>query len=167
MNAHTVTEEKKWLEFKNYRRQLECPFLIVADFECYRRKFYENPEPVEGHTVRERELQPMAFVYLRISRNDCRAKEPVVCVGTDPDDTMMHFLKCMEDEQQEVFQILSQKQPAVLCDTGMTNLMGDNDAFYVCFLAGGQNLCRPRPHYRYLSYIFSSPEPKAPGELIV
>ncbi|MFI0416583.1 MAG: hypothetical protein ACH255_20895 [Candidatus Thiodiazotropha sp.] len=156
MNAHTVTEDKKWLEFKNYRRQLECPFLIVADFECYRRKLYENSEPVEGHTVRERELQPMAFAYLRISRNDCRAKEPVVYVGTDPDDTMMHFLKCMEDEQQEVFQILSQKQPAVLCDTGVTNLIGSNDACYVCsapFLPGDK-ICADHDHITGIYHLF-------------
>ena len=53
MNARTVSEDKKWVEFKNYRRQLECPFLIVADFECFRRKLFDNAEPVEGHTVRE------------------------------------------------------------------------------------------------------------------
>lgn len=155
MNARTVSEDKKWLEFKNYRRQLECPFLIVADFGCYRRKLYDAAEPVEGHTVRERRLEPCAFAYLRISRNDSHPTEPVVYVGADPDDTMMHFLKCMEDEQRDVFQILSQKQPAVLCDTGLRNLMTSNEACYLCsapFLPGDK-ICAD--HLLHFIFFFS------------
>ena len=146
--ACVVTEDKKWVEFKNYRRQLECPFFIVADFECYSRKLYDIAEPTEGHTVRERRLEPCAFAYIRISRNDSHPSEPVVYVGKDPEDTMMHFLKCMEEEEQYIFQILSQKQPAVLCDTGVKNLMKSNDACHVCdtpFLPGDK-ICADHDH---------------------
>ena len=106
-------------------------FFIIVDFECYSRKLYDNAEPTKEHTVRERRLEPCAFAYIRISRNDSHPSELVVYVGKDPGDTMMHFLKCMEEEEQYIFQILSQKQPAVLCDTGVKNLMKSNDACHV------------------------------------
>ena len=66
MNCVMVSEEMKWLEFRNYRWQIECPFVIVADFQ----QLYDANEPTEGRTVRERRLEPCAFAYLRISRDD-------------------------------------------------------------------------------------------------
>ena len=106
----------------------------------------------------------MAFAYLRISRDDTHPEEPVVYVGKDPDDTMVRFLQCMEDEQQYVFQILSQKQPTVLCNTGLRNLMNSNDACYVCstpFLPGDK-ICADHDHitgiysFIYLTHICPS-----------
>ena len=49
MNCVTVSEEMKWLEFRNYRWQIQCPFVIVADFQ----QLYDGNEPSEGRTVRE------------------------------------------------------------------------------------------------------------------
>ena len=143
MNARMVTEEKKWMEFKSYHRQLECPFAIIADIECFRRKLYDNAEPSEGHTVRERKLEPCAFSYLRICRDDIHPKEPVVYVGKDPEDTMLHFLDCMEQEQRDVVNILSHVQPATLCPTGVQNLANSKEACHICeqpFLPGDKKV---------------------------
>lgn len=148
MNCETVSEEKKWLKFRNYKRQIECPFVIVAAFECYSHKIYDMDEPTEGRTVKERRLEPAAFAYLRISRGDAHPAEPVVYVGKDPDDTMFQFLKCMDEEQEKVSQILSTTVPASLCDVGVQNLLNSNDSCWSCsslFLAGDKR-CTDHDH---------------------
>ena len=42
LNCETVSEENKWLKFKNYQRLRECLFVIVASFSCYSYKLYDN-----------------------------------------------------------------------------------------------------------------------------
>lgn len=128
LNVVTVEEDKKWMEFRNYRRQLECPFVIVADFECYSLKLYDKDEPTQ--TVRERKLEPFAFSYLRISRADCHPSSPVVYVGKNSEDTMMEFFRCMDEEEKTVFEILSRIEPLTWCDEGVNNLMKSNDTCY-------------------------------------
>ena len=132
VRVQTVSEDKKWLQFKNYRRQLPCPFVIVVDIECYRRKLYDNDESVVGKTVRERELEPCAFSYLRISRDDTHPKQPTIYVGQNGSDTMQRFLECMEEEQRDVANILSQKQPIILSEKGLQNLLDSRESCHIC-----------------------------------
>ena len=148
MNCVTVSEGMKWLEFRNYRRQIECPFVIVADFETYSCRLYDANEPTEGRTVRERRLEPCAFAYLRLSRDDCYPASPVVYVGKDADDTMSTFLKCMDEEQEKISSILSQTVPTGVCDTGVQNLMKSNDACWSCStpFVPGEKVCVDHDH---------------------
>ena len=81
LRVTTMNDAKRWLQFKNYRRQVECPIVIVADFECFSQKIYDKDEATHGHTVRERKLEPCAFSYFRISRVDAHPSPPVVYVG--------------------------------------------------------------------------------------
>ena len=132
LNVTTVDENNKWLQFRNYRRQRECPFVIFADFEVYSRKLYDNNEPVVGHRVRERLLEPCAFSNLRISRDDLYPSEPVVYVGKDPEDTMMEFFRRTDEEEKNVFDIMSNIEPVVWCDEGIQNLIKSEGACYLC-----------------------------------
>ena len=112
-NCVMVSEEKKWMEFRNKRNLLDVPSVIVADFECYSRKIFDKDEPTEGRTVKERRLNPCAFAYFRISRDDSHPSNPVVYCGKDPEDTLLEFLKCMDDEHKRITEILS--KPVRLC----------------------------------------------------
>ena len=146
VNCETVSEERKWLQFKNYHRLRDCPFVIVASFSCYSYKLYDKNVETEGRTVRERKLEPSAFAYFRISRYDSYPSEPVVYVGKDPEDTMSRFLKCMDEEQQFVSQVLSTVVPAKLCDIGVQNLMNSNLFCYSCSIPFDETVKPNRDH---------------------
>ena len=132
MNCETVSEENKWLKFKNYQRLRDCPFVIVASFSCYSYKLYDKNVETEGRTVRERKLEPCAFAYFRISRRDSYPSTPVVYIGKDPEDTMTQFLKCMDKEQTFVSKVLSTVVPAKLCEIGVQNLKKSNSFCASC-----------------------------------
>ena len=59
-------------------------------------------------------------------------KEPVFYRGTDPEDTMEHFLSAMAAEEEEVFSIVCQTAQVVWCDEGMANVEASNDICFVC-----------------------------------
>ena len=106
--------------------------MIVADFECFSQKIYENDEPTHGRTVRERKLESCAFSYFRISRGDTHPSPPVVYIGKDPDDTLLEFFRRMNRKEKNVFEILLRVEPLTWCDEGINNLMKSNDACYSC-----------------------------------
>lgn len=120
---------------------------------------YDADEPTTGHTVRERKLVPAAFAYFRISVDDCHPSEPVVYAGEDPDDVMEKFIQCMAEEENKVFEILSDPQPVILCDRGMENLEKSNDACYICDMPfdGKQKICVDHSHvtgmYKFMASV--------------
>ena len=59
-------------------------------------------------------------------------KPPVYYRGTDPEDTMEHFLSYMMKEEEEVFSIVSQTAPMTWCDEGFANVEASNDICSVC-----------------------------------
>lgn len=125
-------EKDKWMKFRNYGRRMKVSFVIVASFACCTVPLLANDEPTEGYEVRERRLDPCAFSYVRISVDNSHPKEPVFYRGTDPEDTMEHFLSAMAAEEEEVFSIVSQTAPVVWCDEGMANVEASNDICFVC-----------------------------------
>lgn len=141
-------EEKRWHRFRNYQRQLEVPFVIVAQFACFTKPIYDTTEPTTGRTVRERKLEPCAFAYFRLSIDDFHPSEPVVYVGNSPEDVMEMFMNNMAEEEGKVFEILSNPQPMIWCDRGLSNIEASNDACYICdkqFLPG-QKVCIDHSH---------------------
>ena len=123
---------EKWMKFRNYGRLMRVGFVIVASFSCYTVPLLETDEPTHGYEVRERRLDPCAYSYVRISLDNSHPKPPVYYRGTDPEDTMEHFLSDMMKEEEEVFSIVSQTAPMTWCDEGFANVEASNDICSVC-----------------------------------
>ena len=132
MRVSIPEPEKKWLKFRNYHRQLQVSFIIVAEFACLSKKIYDKDEVVTGRVVRERKLDPFAFAYHRLSVDDYHPSEPVVFIGENPHEVMKKFMDCMAEEEENVFEILSHVQPMTMCDRGLQNMAASNDACYIC-----------------------------------
>lgn len=132
LRVMTPEPEKKWHKFRNFQRQLEIPFIIVAQFVCFTMPIYDMNEPTTGHTVRERKLEPCGFSYFRMCIDDFHPSEPRVYVGEESDEVLRRFMEYMDEEETKVFEILSNPEPMVWCDRGLQNMENSNEACYIC-----------------------------------
>jgi hypothetical protein len=117
-------QNKRCMRFKNYRLQLEAPFVIVARFESFRKPIYDMHEPTEGATVRERVHEPCAFAYHLISVDNSYPSQPVTFADPDPEIVMTEFLRRMEDESKRALAIMKEVKPMQYCDEGLKNHRG-------------------------------------------
>lgn len=92
------TEEDKWLNYKDIRKQLKVPYIIYADFESLLQPIQgcdNNPE--NSSTIKTTKHIPSGFAYkvVGLTPEITKEKEPVVYRGVDAADK---FVECMVGE---------------------------------------------------------------------
>ena len=90
------TEEDKWLSFsgRDLAKQLQAPFIIYADFECFSTKIDScTPDPSQSFTQKLTHHIPSGFAYKIVGLDE----EPVVYRGDNVADTFIEHMMEVEE----------------------------------------------------------------------
>ena len=100
-------KEKSTLEFQNYQRQMEAPFVIYADCESIIEKYDTLPPLEKSSTTKTEVHKPCGFSFV-IVRSDGAVSKVFLYYG---EDCVKQFLLALLQKEREIRQELSQKAP--------------------------------------------------------
>ena len=102
-------EENKMLKFKNFRHQLQVPFIIYADFESLTCKI-DNSTNMES-TEKYQRHEACSFAYKVVCVDPKYSKPPVIYRGVN---AVEHFIESVLKEEENILSILSKVEPMSL-----------------------------------------------------
>ncbi|CAC5362600.1 unnamed protein product [Mytilus coruscus] len=105
----TLPEEGEVLEFKEYAKTAQIPFVIYADFECLTRRVDTcHPNLNISSTTTYQQTEAYSFGYQRVSVDKRYDKPPVIYRGPD---VVENFIRYLLEEEKEIKDILSRIEP--------------------------------------------------------
>jgi len=107
------------LEFSDFSKQLEVPFVIYADFEKFAQRMDTYlPDPAKSSTTANTKFEPCGFGYQVVCINDKYTKPPVIYRGSN---VSRKFLENIIEEEKMIRQVLSHVEPMVLTEEDKLN----------------------------------------------
>ena len=106
-------EEKAFLKFKNYKKNMRVPFVIYADFECFTKKISTcSPDGSKSYTKQFQQHKPLGYCYL-IKCFDDNIFEPKLDKYTaqSPDeDISQRFISSLENSIKDIYEKFKYKK---------------------------------------------------------
>ena len=101
----TSFPQEDYLRFKNFYHQLQVPFVIYADFECFTRKI-QGPQnkPNSTNTHKYQLHEPCSFGYKVVCCIDDKYTKDVKIYRGE--NVIQKFMDCIEVENREIHNIL-------------------------------------------------------------
>lgn len=108
------TENQKWIKFRSVHKQLQVPFVIYADFECFTEKIQHDQEQTTNTYNYQRHV-PSSFCYLVVCANDEYNKGPVL-YSEKSKAVVDSFFDCLMEEECRIKTILATQKPMNLTE---------------------------------------------------
>jgi hypothetical protein len=102
-------EENQWINFTSIKKQLNVPFVIYADLECFTRPI--DRDKGKTYTAWYQKHEPSGLSYIMKCTNERMSKPAKVYKGSNVVET---FLSCLLEEEKEISDILDQIVPMKL-----------------------------------------------------
>ena len=106
---------QRYITFKNYRRKMQVPFVIYADFECFTEKMDTcSPDDRDSFTNQYQKHKPSGFCYL-IKCFDDEVFEPKLVMRTansSEDDIPQMFQESLEEDIKKIYNQFKSEEEA-------------------------------------------------------
>ena len=107
-------EEGSSIKFEHFKKQLQAPFIIYADFECYTTKIATcSNDPKQSSTEAYQRHEPSSFSCMTVCADDAHSTAPVVYRSENVVEALYeHLMK----EEKRIRNILKQPKEMVMTE---------------------------------------------------
>ena len=100
-----MPEEGTFVEFKNYHKQMDMPFVIYADFESRMIPIHSTQQnPKQSYTEKKMLHVPVSFCYfVKCSFDDKFSKKVEYTATSEEEDVAQIFVKKLEEEVKSIY----------------------------------------------------------------
>ncbi|KAK3101500.1 hypothetical protein FSP39_004054 [Pinctada imbricata] len=108
------SEENKWLQFKEVKKQLKVPYVVYADFESILEQQYGcHPDPSKASTIKLARHIPSGFTYKVVGLNQELTEDHVTYRGPD---TIKVFMDHMVNLEERLIKVMNNPKPLQMTD---------------------------------------------------
>lgn len=124
-----LPDQGSYLEFKNFNRKQDVPFVIYADFETLLKPIETcEPDLSCSFTLNRKQHIPAAFAYNIV----CSFDSTLNCfVNYRGRDCVQKFLKCLYEDIERIFEILSVELPMIFTEKD-AEMHAHADVCHIC-----------------------------------
>ena len=130
--GQNVKLEKRFIEFKNYNKQIPVPFKIYADFECLLKGCYSGVNnDCFSYTLKYQDHMPCSFAYKVVCVDDKYSKDFVLYRGKN---AVYNFIQCIFKEYDYCRRVMKKFNKDLVMS------IEENEDFErrgVCWICGG------------------------------
>ena len=106
-----MPEEGTFVNFKNYFKKMDMPFVIYADFESLMKAILSSqPNPKKSYTEKKTHHKPISFCYyVKCSFDDNFSKKVEYTLESEDEDVAEKFVEKLEQEIKSIYKDHPQK----------------------------------------------------------
>ncbi|KAK3101531.1 hypothetical protein FSP39_004239 [Pinctada imbricata] len=108
------SEENKWLQYEEVKKQLKVPYVVYADFESILEQQYGcQPDPSKASTIKLARHVPSGFTYKVVGINEELTEDHVTYRGPD---TIKVFMDHMVNLEERLIKVMNNPKPLQMTD---------------------------------------------------
>ena len=130
-------ETNNTLEFKNYCKKMEVPFVVYADFESFIKKIEDNDYKINkktnSYTKKINKHIPCSFnYYIKCFDESVYNKEPVKYTSQyEDDDVAQKFIESLEKDIKEIFDKFGKPKEMIMTEESEHNYLNATEC-HIC-----------------------------------
>ena len=117
-------DDEKFIHFRSIAKQLQVPFIIYADFECFTSEVNDGGNKYQHHI-------PNSFCYTVICQDMTHSKRPILYRG---DNVIDVFYNKILEEERRIYEVLSNVKDIIITDTQKREF----EQATACHICGGE-----------------------------